>query len=47
MFLKSLIAPLRNWIFIIESKVATHHIVSMTEDGRSALKFLGKDIQNP
>jgi hypothetical protein len=31
---KNLIAPLRSWRFITESKVATHHIVSITEDGK-------------
>jgi hypothetical protein len=40
---KNLIAPLRSWRFITESKVATHHIVSITEDGKRALKFLGAD----
>jgi hypothetical protein len=29
--------------FITESKVATHHIISLTEDGKHALKFLGAD----
>ncbi len=41
---KNLVAPLRNWRFITESKVATHHIISLTEDGKHALKFLGTDI---
>ena len=40
---KNLIAPLRSWRFVTESKVATHHIVSLTKDGKSALKFLGKN----
>ena len=40
---KNLIAPLQNWRFITESKVATHHIISLTEDGKHALKFLGGD----
>ena len=40
---KNLIAPLQNWRFITESKVATHHIISLTEDGKHALKFLGAD----
>ena len=40
---KNLIAPLRNWKFITESKEATHHIVSLTADGKHALKFLGKN----
>ena len=40
---KNLIVPLQNWRFITESKVATHHIISLTEDGKHALKFLGGD----
>ena len=40
---KNLVAPLRNCRSITESKVATHHIVSLTKDGKSALKFLGKN----
>ena len=40
---KNLIGPLRSWRFITESKVVTHHIVSITEDGKRALKFLGTD----
>ena len=40
---KNLIAPLRNWRFITESKVATHHIVSLTKDGKNALHFLRAD----
>ena len=43
---KNLIAPLRKWKFITESKEATHHIVSLTADGKHPLKFLGKDIEN-
>ncbi|MFZ0895655.1 MAG: hypothetical protein WAZ77_14255 [Candidatus Nitrosopolaris sp.] len=41
---KNLIAPLRNWKFITEREEATHHIISLTEDGKHALKFLGTDI---
>ena len=41
---KNLIGPLRGWRFITESKVATHHIVSITEDGKRALKFLSADL---
>jgi hypothetical protein len=37
---KNLIEPLLSWRFITESKVGSHHIVSLTEDGRHALKFL-------
>ena len=44
---KNLIAPLQNWRFITESKVATHHIISLTDDGKHALKFLGGDPGDP
>ena len=37
---KNLIEPLLDWKFITESKVGSHHIISLTEDGRHALKFL-------
>ena len=37
---KNLIEPLLRWKFITESKVGSHHIVSLTEDGKHALKFL-------
>ena len=37
---KNLIEPLLNWKFITESKVGSHHIISLTEDGNHALKFL-------
>jgi hypothetical protein len=37
---KNLIEPLLNWRFITESKVGSHHIISLTEDGIHALKFL-------
>jgi hypothetical protein len=40
---KNLIAPLRNRKFITESKEATHHIVSLTKDGKNALHFLRAD----
>jgi hypothetical protein len=36
---KNLIAPLRNWRFITESKVATHHIISLTEDEETCFKI--------
>ena len=38
---KNLIAPLQNWRFVTESKVGTHHIITLTDDGKNALKFLG------
>jgi hypothetical protein len=41
---KILIAPLRNWKSITEREEATHHSISLTEDGKHALKFLGTDI---
>ena len=37
---KNLVEPLLDWNFITESKVGSHHIISLTEDGRHALKFL-------
>ena len=37
---KNLIEPLLVWRFITESKVGSHHVISLTEDGRHALKFL-------
>jgi Domain of unknown function (DUF6293)/DUF6293 C-terminal winged helix domain len=37
---KNLIEPLLAWRFISESKVGSHHIISLTEDGKHALKFL-------
>jgi hypothetical protein len=37
---KNLIEPLLDWKFITESKVGSHHIISLTEDGKHALKFL-------
>ena len=40
---KNLIAPLRNWRFVTETKVGTHHIINLTDDGKNALKFLGAD----
>ena len=39
---KNLIDPLQKyWRFIIETKVGTHHIISLTEEGKHALHFLG------
>ena len=37
---KNLIEPLLDWRFITESKIGSHHIVSLTDDGKHALKFL-------
>ncbi len=37
---KNLVEPLLHWQFITESKVGSHHIISLTEDGKHALKFL-------
>jgi hypothetical protein len=37
---KNLIEPLLVWRFITESKVGSHHVISLTEDGKHALKFL-------
>ena len=37
---KNLVEPLLVWRFISESKVGSHHVISLTEDGRHALKFL-------
>jgi hypothetical protein len=40
---KNLIEPLLRWQFITESKVGSHHIISLTEDGKHALKFLNTE----
>jgi len=40
---KNLIAPLQNWRFVRETKVGTHHIITLTDDGKNALKFLGTE----
>ena len=40
---KNLIEPLLDWRFITESKVGSHHIISLTEDGKHALKFLNTE----
>lgn len=37
---KNLIEPLLAWRFISESKIGSHHVISLTEDGKHALKFL-------
>jgi hypothetical protein len=41
---KNLIEPLLDWRFITESKIGSHHVVSLTDDGKHALKFLNSDI---
>ena len=42
---KNLIEPMQKyWRFITETKVGTHHIISLTEEGRHALHFLSTDI---
>jgi len=41
---KNLIEPLLGWRFITETKIGSHHIVSLTEDGKHALTFLKADI---
>jgi Family of unknown function (DUF6293) len=43
---KTLIEPLRDWRFITETKVGTHHIISLTDDGKHALHFLSADIED-
>lgn len=40
---KNLITPLHNWRFVTETKVSTHHIITLTDDGKNVLKFLGTD----
>jgi hypothetical protein len=37
---KTLIEPLRSWRFITVEKVGSHHVVSLTDEGRDALRFL-------
>lgn len=37
---KTLIEPLRSWRFITVEKVGSHHVVSLTNEGRDALRFL-------
>ena len=41
---KDLIEPLLDWQFITENKISSHHIVSLTEDGKHALTFLNDDV---
>ena len=40
MALKNIIEPLQNWNFIEIEKRGTSKIVSLSEDGKKALKFL-------
>jgi hypothetical protein len=37
---KTLIEPLRSWRFITVEKVGSHHVVSLTNEGSDALRFL-------
>src|SRR5215208_3695846 len=37
---KTLIEPLRSWGFITVEKLGSHHVVSLTNEGRDALRFL-------
>ena len=37
---KNLVEPLLNWRFVTESKVGSHHVISLTEEGKHALRFL-------
>jgi hypothetical protein len=41
---KNLIEPLLDWQFITEIRISSHHIVSLTEDGKHALTFLNDDL---
>ena len=41
---KNLIEPLLDWRFITESKVGSHHVISLTSDGKHALKFLNTPL---
>jgi hypothetical protein len=37
---KTLIEPLRSWGFITVEKIGSHNVVSLTSEGRDALRFL-------
>jgi hypothetical protein len=39
---KNLLEPLMEWKFISVEKVGSHHIVSLTDEGYNALRFLGE-----
>ena len=41
---KDLIEPLLDWQLITEIKISSHHIGSLTEDGKHALTFLNDDV---
>ena len=41
---KDLIEPLLDWQIITEIKISSHHIDSLTEDGKHALTFLNDDV---
>jgi len=41
---KDLIEPLLDWQFITEIKISSHHIGSLTEDGKHALTFPNDDV---
>ena len=43
---KNLIEPLQNWRFITETKIGTHHIISLTDEAKHALHFLGEDVKS-
>jgi hypothetical protein len=43
---KTLIERLRDWKFITETKIGTHHIISLTDEGKHALHFLSAEIGN-
>ena len=40
---KNLIDPLLEWKFITVSKQGAHHMITLTDEGRNALKFLNVD----
>jgi hypothetical protein len=37
---KTLIEPLQSWRFISVEKVGSHHVISLTAEGKDALRFL-------
>ncbi|HEU4447138.1 MAG TPA: hypothetical protein VFR94_20865 [Nitrososphaeraceae archaeon] len=37
---KTLVEPLRSWGYITVEKVGSHNVVSLTVEGRDALRFL-------
>src|SRR6476469_6329182 len=41
---KNLIEPLLDWRFITESKIGSHHVVSLTDDGEHAPTCLNDHI---